>query len=517
MIQAAPPQARANKELYYAWLTSNGWPREVAWDEMVKAFGKPPTKQEQADAAARAQQGAQLRQVGGAVAGTALTGWGMREFPTGAPDWYKSMGLPGTYDAPSITAPTSGGPIQGPVNAFSGGSNLPDISPTLDYANPELMQQTSALAGDKLQLVPPEALSDPGFMSNVDWGKVGQGAAGAAQLFAAYQAYKGGDKPGAAIYGASGAAQLAASGALGASAQTQLASLAPDYLIPGLGGAAAAYGAYKTAEMTGNMGAGARRDNMAGIGGASAGLSAGMAIGGALGPIGMVAGALIGYAASKYFGSKKTTEQMLRDGVRKSLRKAGVLDDKFQGTLADGSGYDFGKDGSTLKWKELDKVVAANPNSWGQALEMSQALAVSYGLTGKKNGNVGVMYAKAAVSNAGDDPEKAAANMRHFAGQQGFTMDAFKQQLDKAKEESQLSQFQYDSYMNGAIKLLGGAGAAGAGGASVANKMALVRPKKGEVQRVSAGLYRDDTGKLRGSATMRGALEKAYGKTKAKA
>jgi hypothetical protein len=429
----------------------------------------------------------------------------MRGFP--APDWYKEMGLPGTYDAPSITAPTSGGPIQGPANVFRpGGSNLPDINPTLDYANPQLMEQTSALAGDKLSLVPPEALSNPGFMGSVNWDKVGQGALGAAQIIAAYQAYKGGDKIGAGIYGASGGVQLAASGALGTSAQTQLANFAPDYLAPGLGGAASAYGAYKTAEMIGGSGAGARRDNSAAMGGAMAGAY--------FGPIGMVAGALIGYASSKYFGSKKTEGQMLRDGIRKSLKKAGVLDDKYQGTLADGSKYDFGSDGKIMKWKELDKVVAANPNSWSQALEMSQAIAASYGLSGKKMTNAAVWYAKAAVSNAGDDPAKAAANMRHFAAQQGFTMDAFKLKLDEKMKANKISQFQYDSYTNGAIKLLGGAVT---GAAPVENSMALVRPEKGKVQRVSPGMYRDDTGKLRGSATMRGALEKAYGKTKAKA
>jgi len=521
MIQAAPPQARANKELYYAWLTSNGWPREVAWDEMVKEFGKPKTRQEQLDDAAKAQQGAQFRQVGGAVAGTALTGWGMRGFPTGAPDWYKSMGLPGTYDAPSITAPTSGGPIQGPVNAFSGGSNLPDISPTLDYANPELMQQTSALAGDKLSLVPPEALNDPGFMSNVSWGNVAQGAAGAAQLYGAYQAYKSGDKFGAGLSGATGAGNIAlasgaanATGTLGAS------------VIPGLNVATGLYGGYKTAQLTGDMAAGKDRNIAAGLGGLGAGAGVGLGLAGlgafggagmltlaALGPVGWIAagGLALAVAGSALFGSKKGQGQFLRDKIRKNLKEGGLLNDQNQGTLSDGSLYDFGKDGKSMSGKEFNKIIESNPNSWGMADSLAKTLVAGQGFSGKMLGHAAGMWSKAAISNAGDDPAKVAANMKHFMMQQGMTAQTMMTQLDKGLAENQFSRSQYDIYANNIKSVFG------APEAPVENSMALVRPEKGKVQRVSPGLYRDDTGKLRGSATMRGALEKAYGKTKAKA
>lgn len=43
---------------------------------------------------------------------------------------------------------------------------------------------------------------------------------------------------------------------------------------------------------------------------------------------------------------------------------------------------------------------------------------------------------------------------------------------------------------------------------------AIARPGKGEVGRQSAGLYRDDTGKLVRATSMRQALERSYGKTK---
>jgi hypothetical protein len=519
MIQAAPPQARQNKELYYAWLTSNGWPREVAWDEMVKEFGKPPTKQEQADAAARAQQGAQLRQVGGAVAGTALTGWGMDKFP--APDWYKEMGLPGTYDAPSITVPTSGGPIQGPVNAFSGGSNLPDISSTLDYANPELMQQTSALAGDKLSLVPPEALNDPGFMSNVSWGNVAQGAAGAAQLYGAYQAYKSGDKTGAALSGASGAGNLALASGAASATGTLGASV-----IPGLNVATGLYGGYKTAQLTGDMAAGKDRNVAAGLGGLGAGAGVGLGLAGlgafgaggmmtlaALGPVGWIAagGLALAVAGSALFGSKKGQGQTLRDKVRKNLKEGGLLNDQYQGTLADGSLFDFGADGKSMSAKQFNKLRDANPNAFATADSLGKTLVAGQGFSGKMLGHASGMWIKAAISNAGDDPAKVTANIKHFMMQQGMTAETMTAQIDKGMAENKFSRGQYDIYANNIKNIFG------APTVPVENSMALVRPEKGKVQRVSPGMYRDDTGKLRGSATMRGALEKAYGKTKAKA
>ena len=120
------------------------------------------------------------------------------------------------------------------------------------------------------------------------------------------------------------------------------------------------------------------------------------------------------------------------------------------------------------------------------------------------------MYSKAAISNAEDDPAKVTANMKHFMKQQGMTAQSMMSQLDKGMAENQFSRSQYDIYANNIKNVFG------APEAPVEDSMALVRPEKGQVQRISPGLYRDDTGKLTGSATMRGALDKAY-KTKAKA
>jgi hypothetical protein len=65
--------------------------------------------------------------------------------------------------------------------------------------------------------------------------------------------------------------------------------------------------------------------------------------------------------ASRYAGSSKDKGQMRRDAVRGALQERGLLDDNWQGTLADGTTTDFGKDGSVLEnrgyGRRLPKVI----------------------------------------------------------------------------------------------------------------------------------------------------------------
>lgn len=406
MIQAAPLQARANKELYYAWLTSNGWPREVAWDEMVKEFGKPKTRQEQLDDAAKAQQGAQLRQTGGAIAGTLGTSYLMSQ----APAWFAS--------APA-TAPVLGEVVTG-------------------------------------------------------------GAAAASEAAAAAAAGEAAASSGAAAAGGG----LAGFGAVA---------------LPVAAAAAAASTIWEDGLKDIARGRGKRDDyaNMAVDALTGGTLNMGLRL------LGMPS------VGRSLFGKGKG--QSVRDGIRTGLKEAGVLDEQGQGTLSDGSLYNFGSDGKSMSTKEFNKIIAANPTAWGTASSLADTFAVGQGFSGKALGHAAGLYSKAAISNAGDDPAKVTANMKHFMKQQGMTAQSMMSQLDKGMAENQFSRSQYDIYANNIKNVFG------APEAPVEDSMALVRPEKGQVQRVSPGLYRDDTGKLRGSATMRGALEKAYGKTKAKA
>lgn len=349
-----------------------------------------------------------------------------------------------TGGAESLGAPASS--VQGmfssqPVN------NL--YTPIQDANVPQGMTRInvqSGVDGSTTQaVVPSEVLNDKGFLDTVNWGQVGQGTVGAMQLYQAYNAYKGGDKLGAGVYGAAGAANVAS--AAGAAL--------PSYAVPGLNVAAGLYTGYKTAEMIGDSAAGSQRTKQGALGGAAAGAS----IGSVFGPIGLGIGAAVGGlagAVGSWTGSSKGKAQFMRDNIRGVLQQGGVLDQQYQGSLADGTKYDFGKDGSTLKWKEIDKVAEKNPASWGAAVNLSDALAAGYGFVGQKASDIAAWYAKAAVSNANDNPEVAKQNVRHFAQQQGFTPDMIKQKLDQALADNRIKQDQYNRYMGGVNDLFTG-------------------------------------------------------------
>lgn len=320
----------------------------------------------------------------------------------------------------------------------------------------------SGVDGSTVQAtVPTETLNDPGFLDSINWGSVAQGAVGGMQLLQAYNAYKGGDKLGAGIYGATGAANIGA--ATGAFATGAGAGTMGAYVLPGLNIAAGLYGGYQTAQMLSDAAAGSQRTKQGALGGAGAGASIGAGIGSIVPGVGTAIGAGIGAvvgglagAIGSWTGSSKGKAQVMRDGIRGVLQQGGVLDQNYKGTLANGQLYDFGKDGSTLKWKEIDKIAERNPSSWGAAVNLADALATGYGFVGQKASDIAAWYAKAAVSNAGDNAEAAKQNVRHFAQQQGFNFDMIKQKLDQAFAENRIKQDQYNRYLAGAQDLFTG-------------------------------------------------------------
>lgn len=411
----------------------------------------------------------------------------------------------------SSASGVSGGMSVAPNSSFSQNFKILDPSqmPRGTVA-PEGMTAIQSNADGTIKMIPTEAANDPGFLSNANWGAIAQGTIGVVQLYGAYKSYKAGDKPGAALGGASGAANIAsAAGAdLGSS------------LVPGLNIATGLYTGYKVAQGTASAPAGNQRNKQSALGGAAAGASIGAGVGSIFPGIGTAIGAGVGAAigatvavTGSWFGSSKGAAQVQRDGVRKFLYNANVWDKKGQGTLADGSVYDFGKDGKSLKWSEIDKLEAANPALWSTAVEASRLLTANYGLMNKKGDDINAWYAKAAISNAKDDPETVKANVRHLLGQQGFTIDTVKQKIEEASADNKLSKPEYDRYMS-AVNLVysGASGAPGAPGAPAAAPVREVRPDKGTVRRLSPGMYRTDTGGIQTAPTMRQALEKAYRK-----
>ena len=302
--------------------------------------------------------------------------------------------------------------------------------------------------------VPTELAKDAEFVQGTDWNTVGQGAFAALQAYQAYQSFKNKDYVGAGISGTSAG--------LGAGAATYGAQSTAAQYLPYAGGAAALYGGYQTAKLTGAMPKSKQRDVKSTVGGAAAGAAGGATLGAQIGtgfgPMGMLIGAGLGaaagYAGSK-FGSSKGKGQTLRDNIRTNLQEIGALDENYQGTLADGSKFDFGKDGSTLKWSNLDKVQTDNQAAWDATSNSASAIAAYYKLTGQKNADVAGWLQNAAVSNANNDPQTALANMRHFAQSQGVDPTMIKANLDTALGDNKINQSQYDQIMAGARDIYG--------------------------------------------------------------
>ena len=105
--------------------------------------------------------------------------------------------------------------------------------------------------------------------------------------------------------------------------------------------------------------------------------------------------------------------------------------------------------------------------------------------------------------------------MRHFAQQQGLTFDQIKAKLDSAKTDNRVTEDQYNRYIAGARDLFTGKATPGVTTpGSQPIQQNIPRPKKGEVARLSPGVYMDDRGKTVRGKTMRDALQSAYDKTK---
>jgi hypothetical protein len=485
---------------YIAWLRTRGLNPLQIQEAVYTRFGPGKTPEQRQREAESQQSNSQLSQVGGAVGGTVVAGEALRGFPN-VRDLFKQP----TYDPSGsigITRQVPGQTLD--LDALASGGTPNVVSIQGDTA-------TVKLPNGKVDKLPTEALNDSTFMKSVNWDVVGTGALSALAAYQAYQSYKAGDKVGAGISGAT-AASLGASAAGQAgvqfAGQQTLAGAAPY-----LGMVAGGYQGYKTAEMLGNSAAGSQRTQQGALSGAASGALMGSSIdaatGGATLGLGTLIGGIVGGTAGaigSWTGSSKGKAQFMRDNIRGVLKEGNILNDKYQGTLADGTLYDFGKDGSTLKWKEIDKVAAANPNAWNSTVPLTDALSAGYGFVGQKASDISAWYAKGAVSNAGDDANVAKANARHFAAQQGITYDSIKSKLDEAIKDSRISQTQYDYYLGGARDLTSGS--------TQAQGVRPPTPAKGQTVRVSPGMYMNDKGVITPATSKRAALDKYYTSSK---
>lgn len=330
------------------------------------------------------------------------------------------------------TAPT-GAPISG------AGASTPSPGYSYDFSKADLSQsanagQTSGGLGQPTQGGTPVS----GGVS------YGQAAGGGLQVLQGVNQYQQGNYTGGTINTAAGAGNIAASGAVGTGAQAGATSALGGYLVPGLNLAAGVYGGYQTAKYTGSAPAGGKRNTMSTASGAAAGAATGAAVGSVVPVLGTAVGAVVGGivgaaagAAGSWLGSSKDQYQMLRDSGRKFLKQKNILDDKYQGTLADGSKFDFGKDGKGQT--EIDY----NDPVTGEVIAKANLLAAGEGWTGKAREGMAKLYTAAAMSNSGGDLNKAFANMKHFYTQRGFNQTDVQAELDKQFKEKKMTEEKY--------------------------------------------------------------------------
>jgi hypothetical protein len=509
-MQVPPPAQGMGPKEYYIELVSQGFSNDAAYQAVNDRYGAPKSPKQRNEDAEKGKMKGELAAAGGMIGGAIATNYVMDN----AGKWFdKLTGKQVTEEVAKGIAP----PVGGAVTATPGSQAQWNAGADAVSSTPQVISTEGGMSTVQTpvgaQQVPTEALDDPSFWSSIDYGQVAQGGLALYQMYGAYKQFKGGNKVGGGINMAAGAGNLAA--ATGAVSTGAAAGTTGAYVIPGLNIIAGGYQGYETAKAMGDMAAGSQRTKTGALGGAASGAAIGAGVGSLVPGVGTAIGAGVGAAIGatagaigSWTGSSKGKAQFMRDNIRGVLQQNGILDDKFQGTLADGSKVDMGQDGSYLKWKNIDKVSASQPTAWNAAIPAADALAASYGFVGQKASDIAAMYGRAAVSNAKDDPKVALSNMQHFARQQGINLDSVKSKLEEAKADNRISQGQYDYYMSGAQQLLGGAPAG--------QPATVQRAKKGEVVRQSPGLYRDDKGKLVPAKSMREALTSAYNKTKEK-
>lgn len=276
----------------------------------------------------------------------------------------------------------------------------------------------------------------------INYGAYAQGAAGALQGYQAYQDYQDKDYVGAGLNTAGAAANI------GSAAGSSTAGQAVPYVNAALTGYNVYQGlnnkdvdartrGYQAVHETGMGVANAASFGLAGLGDAAIQKWAPgfyknhMNREMKYNPIVKGVGRLI---------SGKDQYQFIRDQGRKYLKENKILDENYMGTLADGSKFDFGKDG-----KGLGKIDYKDPVT-GEVIARADLLAAAEGYTGKAREAMAMLYTNAAMSNAKGDLRKAESNIAHFMKQRNMTSADIQKKLDEDYKNNLLSEDRYKVY-----------------------------------------------------------------------
>ena len=182
--------------------------------------------------------------------------------------------------------------------------------------------------------------------------------------------------------------------------------------------------------------------------------------------------------------SGKSNAQALRDDFRGDLKESGVADKDYMVTLADGSKFNIGLDGKT-KYKNTDEKT--NRNAWDVDFSNPLAKFASDKIDPMIRGIYGA-----------DDPKA-----KFFPGQ--YTGMLVNAAASNAKNEAEV--------MANIEAMMGKSKFAKQAGVGITPPKPQ-KPPKGEVVRVSPGMYMNDKGQVGPAKTVKEALRINYSKTK---
>ena len=194
----------------------------------------------------------------------------------------------------------------------------------------------------------------------------------------------------------------------------------------------------------------------------------------------------------KMMTTGKSDAQLQRDDFRGLLKETGVADKNYHVTLADGSKFNIGLDGKT-RYKNVGENIDGKTSRQAWDVDFSNPLA-KYA-TNQIDPMIRNIY--------GPDAEKAGIKPEQYTG---MFVNAV---TSNAKSEQDVK--------NNIQAMLGKSTFAKQAGAQVPTPTAPVqRPAKGEVVRVSPGMYMNDKGHVGPAKTVREALRANYKSSKGK-
>jgi hypothetical protein len=141
----------------------------------------------------------------------------------------------------------------------------------------------------------------------------------------------------------------------------------------------------------------------------------------------------------------KNKDQKGRDVIRKSLQEGGVIDDKFNLSLADGSMYDIGQDGSTKGYN-----VDFSKEGIGDVVGMVQGLASVLTRGGSEKAKDDLTgYLTNAATSKGDAKE----NLKTFVSKAGFDQGLLNDYISAMERVGTVDSDKAAAYRNGVNSL----------------------------------------------------------------